>query len=521
MSHNFASGKRKRKSQYAGVHDAEEGALVLSGDAAQVDYEDTVPVWKQEVTDERGRKRLHGAFTGGFSAGYFNTVGSKEGWTPSTFISSRNAKHKGVEKTVLDFMDEEDLADIENDRQLRIRSEQQAKEEVQQERISAQEDQNSTVKAQKQIEARTNEDSDRSALVTKSVMPKLPSARGGAKALSLLGEDDEVDGFDIGPKIKYDKSLAKKKKKTGATAQHTFTRKIVRNPEPEPEVYRRPSSSPQRSSALPTERNEQRLLPSIGNHDERAATTSVDPATGVINADRLAQITHVIDSHRRDGDHHATSNPVPPWRQNEPVSDAKVPPWRRPASETEALKVQLPSVGRQVAILALQSTFTPYPQNAEKHARYRKYLEVEATSQEDEQHNQGDLDPDTWLAECDEFKKCALMYKPMTGAMNKKFTSATTGPVTSDTDRDGEGASGIWENRVSSQVQAAREGKFGFMTRTTEPWTPARLLCKRLNVVPVSSAGQNARKGRSDEPEVRGSEINRQAVEQLMKSVNR
>ena len=29
-----------------------------------------VPVWKQEVTDERRRKRLHGAFTGGFSAGY-------------------------------------------------------------------------------------------------------------------------------------------------------------------------------------------------------------------------------------------------------------------------------------------------------------------------------------------------------------------------------------------------------------------------------------------------------------------
>lgn len=28
-----------------------------------------VPLWKQEVTDERGRKRLHGAFTGGFSAG--------------------------------------------------------------------------------------------------------------------------------------------------------------------------------------------------------------------------------------------------------------------------------------------------------------------------------------------------------------------------------------------------------------------------------------------------------------------
>lgn len=27
------------------------------------------PLWKQEVRDEQGRKRLHGAFTGGFSAG--------------------------------------------------------------------------------------------------------------------------------------------------------------------------------------------------------------------------------------------------------------------------------------------------------------------------------------------------------------------------------------------------------------------------------------------------------------------
>jgi G patch domain-containing protein 1 len=39
----------------------------------------SLPVHKQEVTDEQGRKRFHGAFTGGFSAGYYNTVGSKVG----------------------------------------------------------------------------------------------------------------------------------------------------------------------------------------------------------------------------------------------------------------------------------------------------------------------------------------------------------------------------------------------------------------------------------------------------------
>ncbi|KAG8752865.1 hypothetical protein FRC14_006646 [Serendipita sp. 396] len=43
------------------------------------DTNEFVPIWKQEVRDEKGRRRLHGAFTGGFSAGYFNTVGSKEG----------------------------------------------------------------------------------------------------------------------------------------------------------------------------------------------------------------------------------------------------------------------------------------------------------------------------------------------------------------------------------------------------------------------------------------------------------
>jgi hypothetical protein len=49
-----------------------------------------VPVGK--VTDEQGRVRFHGAFTGGFSAGYFNTVGSEEGFKPKTFVSSRESR---------------------------------------------------------------------------------------------------------------------------------------------------------------------------------------------------------------------------------------------------------------------------------------------------------------------------------------------------------------------------------------------------------------------------------------------
>ncbi|KAG8221092.1 hypothetical protein J3R82DRAFT_2610 [Butyriboletus roseoflavus] len=77
-----------------------------------------VPLWKQEVRDEKGRRRLHGAFTGGFSAGYFNSVGSKEGWTPSTFVSSRSDRAKARTARPEDFMDEEDLTELRADQKL-------------------------------------------------------------------------------------------------------------------------------------------------------------------------------------------------------------------------------------------------------------------------------------------------------------------------------------------------------------------------------------------------------------------
>ncbi|KAK6210616.1 hypothetical protein LQW54_006100 [Pestalotiopsis sp. IQ-011] len=117
------SYKRSRRDFEADLQ-AQQSPYVLFGtplppsDPSVRDDGSYVPVWKQEVTDERGRKRLHGAFTGGFSAGYFNTVGSKEGWAPSTFVSSRTKrwkdgdenKNRGAQRPE-DFMDDEDLAE--------------------------------------------------------------------------------------------------------------------------------------------------------------------------------------------------------------------------------------------------------------------------------------------------------------------------------------------------------------------------------------------------------------------------
>ncbi|ORX56488.1 hypothetical protein BCR36DRAFT_580790 [Piromyces finnis] len=86
-------------------------------DVKKKDLNNYLPLWKQEVRDEKGRKRLHGAFKGGFSAGYFNTVGSKEGWTPTQFVSSRSNRQK-INYKPEDFMDEEDLEDFNESKRL-------------------------------------------------------------------------------------------------------------------------------------------------------------------------------------------------------------------------------------------------------------------------------------------------------------------------------------------------------------------------------------------------------------------
>ena len=99
--------------------DEDEDTFVTIGSAFDVPEEDA-PLKKQSkvsdqiVVDKQGRRRFHGAFTGGFSAGYFNTVGSKEGWAPSTFVSSRSKRHEKEGASVQrpeDFMDEEDFSE--------------------------------------------------------------------------------------------------------------------------------------------------------------------------------------------------------------------------------------------------------------------------------------------------------------------------------------------------------------------------------------------------------------------------
>ncbi|EJW88539.1 G-patch domain-containing protein [Wuchereria bancrofti] len=84
----------------------------LSNGTSSVNTIRPLAIEEQVVKDEKGRKRFHGAFTGGFSAGYFNTVGSKEGWIPKKFRSTRDERGERIDYKPEDFMDEEDLSEF-------------------------------------------------------------------------------------------------------------------------------------------------------------------------------------------------------------------------------------------------------------------------------------------------------------------------------------------------------------------------------------------------------------------------
>ncbi|CAE6443109.1 unnamed protein product [Rhizoctonia solani] len=143
--------------------------------ASTKDANEFVPVWKQEVRDEKGRRRLHGAFTGGFSAGYFNTVGSKEGWAPSTFKSSRNARANQQVSRPEDFMDEEDLAEMRDSQKLIDTSEPSATAQFQ-----------------------SNDDSSLTSALQSLTLPSTDSP--GAKLLRKMGWKP---GQGVGPRVSY------------------------------------------------------------------------------------------------------------------------------------------------------------------------------------------------------------------------------------------------------------------------------------------------------------------------------
>ncbi|SLM38916.1 G-patch domain [Lasallia pustulata] len=603
-----------------------------------------VPVWKQEVTDERGRKRLHGAFTGGFSAGYFNTVGSKEGWTPSTFVSSRGNKTKDAAPTQQkpeDFMDEEDLADAEEARKLHT-ADSFAGLGSTEEDISRRGSLMDVLKVSGDImgvkllrkmgwrdgqgvgpkvrrKARLDdgddlrggdgpdthlfapENSQMISFVRKNDhkglgfegegrLSELPSADGNQKARGALANDeedgigvgtlrstqtkkkkpavrgglgvgilndtgsDDEDPYHVGPQVSYNRVIGgdKKKKKTetnkstlGAAnpllgAKPVFISKkaakskassgfrrchdgrlpldgfvlsanldplsSIQNQDgkyPPPEIPPDWKSSKSPASTLTTSNYQSTASAAASsNHDpkSRASLLGETPLPGKSVFDYLPPTA-------RSRIASATGNSNLPLALSEAPPPGYTPSAASAASDLASL---VPTLPRETALTALgrgPGGWMPYAEDPSKRVRYRTFLETRAGTRDGLPDRAENMSTDDWVKEMHEFAHAAQLFKPMTGTMASRFTSASSttvpppDPAPSTTTAPATSAllSRPADKPADPATQAARLGMFGPLTRSTAPFAPTRLLCKRFNVPPPSHVQGDPSSGAADE----------------------
>ncbi|KAF2862859.1 DUF1604-domain-containing protein [Piedraia hortae CBS 480.64] len=480
------------------------------------------PVWEQEVRDERGRKRLHGAFTGGWSAGYFNTVGSKEGWTPASFVSSRSNRNQ-LTQNVEDFMDDEDLADHVEAVKLETlggfagfgRSHgileglfQPASEPVGarllqkigwKEGAQASEDAPWLKMASRTDRKGVGYDvDDEEPKILPSRKPTKLSNKPkkiinkGIDMGALSGSDPEDDGYLMGPQLNYRQVKLKKKRKPDTSINpegHNmsninslvpgFVRSMVtlslssqsKYPFPQvPDGWVSPSSSLQKAADLP-------MSGAAKVHPNPSPQASLGEQTPPVQS-----VFDFISPATRDRLAAATGKPnLPPGKGKWPAPcSVKL----NPRDEAGNLQSMVPYLDKATALVALQriessTTCAPYADNEAKQARYNSFLHRQAEQRPSLPERAPNMSVSDWAQELSEFARAAEVFKPMTGEMATRFapsgSAAAMAPVEDD-----------------PAEKAAKMGMFGPLTRTSMPWMPPRLLCKRFGVPMPKVEGESS-----------------------------
>ena len=157
----------------------------------------------------------------------------------------------------------------------------------------------------------------------------------------------------------------------------------------------------------------------------------------------------------------------------------------------------IPHTEPHVAQAALQG-FQPFTSDPNKQFRYTTYLRAhsEPGSGVSIPGRLPTQTPETYALEMNEFAKAAALFRPISGAMAGRFTSAAVlelgtktveglhTPSADQASKEEEQKPVVEEEKKEEEpkVHAARLGMYGPMTREVKPWQPARLLCKRFGV---------------------------------------
>ena len=192
----------------------------------------------------------------------------------------------------------------------------------------------------------------------------------------------------------------------------------------------------------------------------------------------------------------ATNNPNLPAALNEALPPGHTP---SPGQRTTDLASLVPSLDATIAATALGrgiGGWMPYAEDPAKRSRYRSFLSVSARITEGLPERAEGMKTEDWTKEMQEFAHAAQIFKPMTGMMASRFTPSTSQDPTLNPNPSSAPSAATQSAQpqplLSHSIpkppdpaeEAARLGMYGPLTRSTTPFYPSRLLCKRFNIQP-------------------------------------
>ena len=187
---------------------------------------------------------------------------------------------------------------------------------------------------------------------------------------------------------------------------------------------------------------------------------------------------------------------MPPKNRHEeptPITTPLVPPEKSPTPR----QFVYPRIEPSVAKAALLG-FKPFTSDPVKQTRYTAYLKSQSEVVSDEDRLQLKQKPgqdlEHFQLELEEYAEAATVFKPLSGAMAGRFTTAKAvdqGPAVIEglhmpshnaPPTETKGPETTVEEPENAKTHAVKHGMYGVLTRETSIWVPARLLCKRFGV---------------------------------------
>jgi G patch domain-containing protein 1 len=371
-------------------------------------------------------------------------------------------------------------------------------------------------------------------LIRKSGAPKPRKGGFGVGVLNDTGSDDD-DPYAMGPKMSYNKTIGgdKPSKKKSASKKSTANPALHKKPillsqklnglggtlrkchdgtlpmdgfelgdevnamatlSLDSEKYKPPSVPPGWTSSL----TPAKVTTGTADYKSTSDVAKASQHTSKSRASALGEaalpgksVFDYLSASARDRLAAASGNSDLPPGLGE-VPDGYTPK----ASAQESLQDLIPKLDQEVALLALKRStergegWMPYAEDLDKRERYKTFLEIRAGLRPTEQGDEippraSGVSQEDWLQELQEFARAAEVFKPVSGLMASRFTSAKSGMPGSTADADASTSDLLSYKRQKPedpQEAAAKMGMFGHMTRSTTNFFPTRLLCKRFGV---------------------------------------